>query len=89
MEQNQASRSALFSAYLRGYHSEHVNPKIFNDSLAKKFLTPEERMSFDKYVLSGLMAYDPKLAALFPDEATALAFTMQIIPGPPQILSRA
>lgn len=89
MKENQASRTALFSAYLRGYHSEHVNPKIFNDFLANKLLTSAERNSFDKFVLSGLTAYDPKLAASFPDEATALAFTMQLIPGPPQILSRA
>ena len=89
MEKDQASRTALLSAYLRGYHSEHVNPKVFNDFLANKLLTSEERDLFDKFVLSGLMAYDPKLAASFPDEATALAFAMQLIPGPPQILSRA
>lgn len=89
MEENQASRTALFSAYLRGYHSENVDPKIFNDFLANKLLTSEERDTFDKFLLSGLMAYEPKLAASFPDQASALAFTMQVIPGPPQILSRA
>lgn len=89
MEQNQASQTALFSAYFRGHHSEHVNPKIFDDFLANKLLTEEERILFDKLVLSGLTAYDPKLAASFPDEASALAFAMQLLPGPPQILSRA
>lgn len=89
MIEYQASRTALFSAYLRGYHNENVNPKIFNDFLANKLLTAEERNSFDKFVLSGLVAFDQKLASSFPDEASALAFTMQIIPGPPQILSRA
>lgn len=89
MEENQASRTALFSAYLRGYHSEYVNPKIFDDFLAYKLITSEERKAFDKFVLSGLVAYGPKLAASFPDEAAALAFAMQLIPGPPQIISRA
>lgn len=89
MENNQASRTALFSAYLRGFHSEHVNPKIFDDFLANKLLTSEDCKAFDKFVLSGLIAYDPKLAASFPDEAAALAFAMQLIPGPSQILSRA
>lgn len=89
MEANQASRTALYSAYFRGYHSEHVNPKIFNDYLANKLLTLEERNLFDKLGLSGLTVYDPKLAASFPDDASALAFMTQLLPGPPQILSRA
>lgn len=89
MEEKQVSRTALLSAYIRGYHSEHVNPKIFNDSLANKLLKVEERNSFDQYLLTGIKAFNPKLAASFPDEATALAFTMQMIYGPPQILSRA
>ena len=89
MKENQESRTALLTAYLRGYHSEHVNPKIFDDFMANKILTVEERNSFDQYILSGLKAFDPKLAASFPDEATALAFSMQIIAGSPQVLSRA
>lgn len=89
MEEDQESRTALYSAYFRGYHSKHVSPKIFNDFLANKLLTIEERNLFDKLGLSGLTAYDPKLAASFPDEASALAFITQSLPGPPQILSRA
>jgi len=42
MEEKQVSRTALLSAYFRGYHAEHVNPKIFNDFLAKKLLKVEE-----------------------------------------------
>lgn len=64
------------SAYFRGYHAERVNPKTFNDFLANNLLT-------------GSKNFHPKLTASFSDEATALAFSMQMVYGPPQIFSRA
>ena len=65
MEVNQVSRTALLSTYFRGYHSKHINPKIFDDFLANKLLKVEERTSFDQYMLSGLQSFAPEFAAYF------------------------
>ena len=39
--------------------------------------------------LSSLQSMDPTFAASFPDQAAALAWIMQVSPGPPQVLGRA
>ena len=41
MKENQASLSAMTTAYIRAYHSMHDTPKIFDDFLAYR-LIPEE-----------------------------------------------
>lgn len=89
MEENQISRTALLTAYSRGYHAEHDSPKIFDDFLANQLLTEQERRSFDQYLLTALRTYNPASAATFPDEATTIAWMMQGSPGMPIVLSRA
>jgi len=83
MEDSQVSRTALINAYVRGYHAEHDNPKIFNDFLAFRLLTEMERESIEQMFL----AHAP--SQLFPDKASALAWLMQIMAGNPICLSRA
>lgn len=43
MKENQASFSAMMTAYIRAYHSMHATSKIFNDFLAYRLIPPEVR----------------------------------------------
>lgn len=77
MENKKVNKSAVLTAYLRGYHATHDVPKIFDDFLAYQFLTEEERLSLENGFLMYLKNIDPARAELFPDQATALAWIMQ------------
>lgn len=89
MQDKGVSRTALLSAYFRAYHAKHVSPQIFDDFLAEQLLNEKEHHFIKQMMLAGLKAFDSKLAASFSNQATALAYSMQLVPGPPQILSRA
>ncbi len=89
MEENQVSRTALFTAYVRAYHAMHDAPKIFNDTLAYCLLAEEKRVFFEHQLARYIQLIDPALATSCPDQATSLAWSMQAMPTPPFILSRA
>ncbi len=88
MEQNKPSVSALISAFARGYHATHDEPKIFDDFLADKLFTPAERTLFENNLSEALRFFDPERAAVAPDQPSALAGFMQV-QGGPITLSRA
>jgi methyltransferase (TIGR00027 family) len=82
MSENQAGITALITAYARAYHATHDSPVIFDDALADQMYTPEEHVQFNQN-LSGMLALiDPELAATHPDQASALATTMQLMNEP-------
>ncbi|GAX91553.1 class I SAM-dependent methyltransferase [Effusibacillus lacus] len=89
MEDSQVKRTALMSAYLRGYHAVHNVPKIFDDFLAYRLLTEEELAAFDQAMVTALAAIDPARAALFPDRADAVACMIQSFFPTSLFLSRA
>lgn len=89
MIEKQVSLTAIMSAYLRAYHSLHDEPKIFDDFLAHSII-PEERQALIEQGLVGSLQFtDPKRAALCPDRATALAWVIKAMSGPPNVLSRS
>jgi methyltransferase (TIGR00027 family) len=88
MKENQASLTSLITAYARAYHAMHDDPKIFNDFLANRLFTEEERTNMDKNLAQLLNFIDPERAAFCPDQATALAWVMRLETAP-VILSRA
>ena len=89
VKENQVSRTAVITAYIRAYHAMQDSPKIFNDSLAYYLLTEEERAFIEQHAARFLQLYDPARAASCPDQETALAWSMRAMAGPPFILSRA
>lgn len=89
MEENKVSKMAIGNVYLRGYHAANDAPKIFDDYLAYKFLTEEERLSFDRQFVAAAQLIDPESAASFPDPAAVLAWLMQTWSGLPLVVSRA
>lgn len=88
MEENQASITALMTAYCRAYHAVNVSPKIFDDFLADRMFTSEERITFNRLLAERLPLINPTLASSKPDQATALAHVMQAY-GVTSSLSRA
>jgi len=88
MEEHQASRMAMFAAYVRGYHAEHDAPKVFDDFLAYRILTEEERAAFDQQMIKTIEMVNPVTAASFSDQAAALKWIMQSL-GISMVFSRA
>lgn len=88
MEEGQFSRTALSTAYMRAYHARHDDPKIFDDYLAYHLLTDEIRATLAKHLARPLHHIDPERFASCPDQATALAWSMQAMAVPPIVLGR-
>lgn len=57
----QKSMTALISAFSRGYHAEHNQVKIFDDSIAKKLLSEEEFAQISKSMTEGIGFFNPSL----------------------------
>ena len=55
----QKSMTALVSAFARWYHSEHNDIKIFNDCLAGKILTDEEKRRISFSMSNGIGFFNP------------------------------
>lgn len=87
MDEKQVSGTALMSAYIRGYHAMHDAPLIFDDFLAHRLLTEQERTILEQHLSKYIQAIDPAKAASCPDHTTALAWSMQFMAG--NFLSRA
>lgn len=51
MKENEASFTALMTAYMRAYHSMHEAPVIFNDFLAYDLIPEEKRPLIQQYVV--------------------------------------
>lgn len=88
MEENQLSRTALATAFQRGYHALHENPKIFDDPLSYDLLTEEERLFFRQNYAKRLQTVDPDSVTLTVDETDALERVLQLWTGAPGTLSR-
>lgn len=85
MEANQFSRTALLTACIRAHHAANEGPKIFDDFLAHRLVTREERQAVGRLLDEDRQAEPPKEGA-FPDRATARS-RLRAIAG--SILARA
>lgn len=77
MEQNQPSVSALISAFGRAYHATHAQDKIFDDFLADRLFTDEQRALFTDNLSRAFAFFDPEGAARVQTQADALAGFMR------------
>lgn len=53
-EKGEASITSLVSAFGRAYHSEFDNPKIFDDYVAKEFISQKERNEIEMNMVQGI-----------------------------------
>ena len=84
MKENQASFSAMMTAYIRAYHSMHATPKIFDDFLAYR-LIPQEVRELIEQGLKDKQSNDPERTASFSDQIITYASLMKTT----NVLSRA
>lgn len=89
MEEKQVSRTALSTAFCRGYHASHDTAKIFDDFLAFNILTEEERTAIEQYLVGLIQTSSPEFYASFPDKAAVLAWFIKNGLPSPLLLSRA
>lgn len=89
MQEDQVSRTALFTAFSRGFHCDHDQPRIFGDPLAFSLLTPEERTRIEALLMEVFKEANPLAAAAFTDVQSALGWMMQSGAAASILLSRA
>jgi methyltransferase (TIGR00027 family) len=80
MKEDQISQMALWGAYVRAFHATHDRPTVFDDFLAPKLLTEEERELFDQRMqdlMEYLQSVMPSAPASFPNPETGMAWVMQ------------
>ncbi|MEM5672012.1 class I SAM-dependent methyltransferase, partial [Bacillus cereus] len=53
VKKGEASITSLVSAFGRAYHSEFDNPKIFDDYVAKEFISQKERNDIEMNIGEG------------------------------------
>lgn len=89
MREDQISRTALFTAFSRGYHCANDTPRIFSDPLAFSLLSAEQQQSIETLLLATLQRSNPGAAADFADARSALGWMMQAGAAAAILLSRA
>jgi methyltransferase (TIGR00027 family) len=68
MNENQASFTAMVTAYIRAYHSMHATNKIFDDFLAYSLIPEEIRTLIEQHSIIDKQLNKPVCAELCPNE---------------------
>lgn len=89
MEADQISRTALFTAYSRGFHQKQDQPVIFEDPMAFSLLSQKEQDRIASLLMDGFRLANPAAVAAFSDTQKALGWLMQSGAAASIILSRA
>lgn len=81
---DQASVTALMSAFGRAYHAQNDPQPILNDGVARALMTDEEYAAMGGYILGGLDFFAPERKGSFVSDAQALRYLVntQIAPTP-------
>ncbi|WP_433772660.1 class I SAM-dependent methyltransferase [Bacillus wiedmannii] len=85
MKQGEASVTSLVSAFGRAYHSEFDSPKIFDDYVAKEFISPKERNDIETNMVQGIHFFNKDIAEQFqnnPREILKWITQVQLSPTP-------
>jgi methyltransferase (TIGR00027 family) len=77
----QKSMTALISAFSRGYHTEHNQVKIFDDSMARLLLREEEFAQISKSMTDGIGFFNPSFTGT-PQEGLRWVVDNQLSPSP-------
>ncbi|WP_340023430.1 class I SAM-dependent methyltransferase [Paenibacillus sp. FSL K6-1096] len=89
MKQNQSSVTSLVSAFGRAYHSRYDSPKIFDDHIAQKLITPEEFADISRNMVQGIAFFNPEIAERHKDDPDAILRWITQVQLSPTPLARA
>ncbi|MCU4988679.1 class I SAM-dependent methyltransferase [Bacillus cereus] len=89
VKQGEASVTSLVSAFGRAYHSEFDNPKIFDDYIAKEFISPKERINIETNMVQGIHFFNTDIAEQFQDNPKEILKWITQVQLSPTPLARA
>ncbi|OTX88497.1 SAM-dependent methyltransferase [Bacillus wiedmannii] len=85
VKKGEASVTSLVSAFGRVYHSEFDRPKIFDDYVAKDFISQKERNDIETNMVQGIHFFNTDIAQKFqnnPQEILKWITQVQLSPTP-------
>ncbi|WP_249709784.1 class I SAM-dependent methyltransferase [Bacillus cereus] len=89
MKKGEASITSLVSAFGRAYHSEFDNPKIFDDYVAKEFISQKERNDIEMNMVQGIHFFNTDIAQQFQDNPQEILKWITQVQLSPTPLARA
>ncbi|WP_242275628.1 class I SAM-dependent methyltransferase [Bacillus cereus group sp. BfR-BA-01445] len=89
MKKGEASVTSLVSAFGRAYHSEFDNPKIFDDYVAKEFISQKERNDIEMNMVQGIHFFNTDIAKQFQDNPQEILKWITQVQLSPTPLARA
>ncbi|EDX69637.1 MULTISPECIES: class I SAM-dependent methyltransferase [Bacillus] len=89
MKKGEASITSLVSAFGRAYHSEFDNPKIFDDYVAKDFISQKERNDIEMNMVQGMHFFNTDIAQQFQDNPQEILKWITQVQLSPTPLARA
>ncbi|HDR6318031.1 TPA: class I SAM-dependent methyltransferase [Bacillus thuringiensis] len=85
VKKGESSVTSLVSAFGRAYHSEFDSPKIFDDYVAKDFISQKERNDIETNMVQGIHFFNTDIAQQFqnnPQEILKWITQVQLSPTP-------
>ena len=89
LKQGEASVTSLVSAFSRAYHSEFDSPKIFDDYVAKDFISQKERNNIETNMVQGIHFFNKDIAEQFQDNPKEILKWITQVQLSPTPLARA
>lgn len=89
VKKGEASVTSLVSAFGRAYHSEFDNPKIFDDYVAKEFISQKERNDIEMNMVQGIHFFNTDIAKQFQDNPQEILKWITQVQLSPTPLARA
>ncbi|EEM82911.1 MULTISPECIES: class I SAM-dependent methyltransferase [Bacillus cereus group] len=89
VKKGEASVTSLVSAFGRAYHSEFDRPKIFDDYVAKDFISQKERNNIETNMVQGIHFFNIDIAQQFQDNPQEILKWITQVQLSPTPLARA
>ncbi|MGG0301135.1 class I SAM-dependent methyltransferase [Bacillus albus] len=89
VKKGESSVTSLVSAFGRAYHSEFDRPKIFDDYIAKDFISQKERNDIETNMIQGIHFFNTDIAQQFQDNPQEILKWITQVQLSPTPLARA
>ncbi|PEX32134.1 SAM-dependent methyltransferase [Bacillus cereus] len=89
VKKGEASVTSLVSAFGRAYHSEFDSPKIFDDYVAKEFISQKESSDIETNMVQGIHFFNTGIAKQFQDNPKEILKWITQVQLSPTPLARA